>query len=661
LDWPETLSTATVAILAVWLGATVLSRAPGDRSARYFSLLAFVLACWAGSRALEPLADPAAASVLHQVRDASGYLLPAVLAHLVAAFTRSRIGIARATVIVLGYATSVPLAIRAFVAPDSPLHVDPPHFSMAGIGGEVFGWGWIVVRLLLLAAAAWWAWRHLTEVRTDASRNRRAASVLGAVLLGGVGGALLILPTLSRPPIWFSVSLVGLGLVCATYAVFAQRVFLAPDVARRAVSSSLLGGLLVVALIAILTAIDAIADQAFGVGVPIVTALALALSLAVYDPARQAWRRLALGRGAARIESVMPRGIGVDRLSTQYADDGIGPALSRLAWRFDLTGVRLHAGDGGVLAEAGVVSDGQSLEIELPELPDAETGRARLSIGPKRSGAAFTDAERLVIAQFADYVAAAMELGARQRQHAHDRTLLAAEREAHESTALALAQAVETRVPAVLRVHALGSLLAEIGDEPITRWGGKKAGSRQAEGIFAFLFDRGERGVAKDEFLDLIWPDVPLARSDVAFHRTMNGLRRTLARAGAGVVFANDRYRLRADAVAWSDVGAFDIALAAAGSADDSETARRALIEARALYRGDYLDDCPYYGDSAEVEEHRSVLRQRLVDVLLALGKLHEAVGDRPGAADAFRQALVASFDDCPLAAEGLQRLGAHA
>jgi two-component SAPR family response regulator len=42
---------------------------------------------------------------------------------------------------------------------------------------------------------------------------------------------------------------------------------------------------------------------------------------------------------------------------------------------------------------------------------------------------------------------------------------------------------------------------------PIERWGGDKAGSRQAQGLFAFLYDRGERGVAKDEVLELIWPD----------------------------------------------------------------------------------------------------------------------------------------------------------
>jgi len=288
LDRPEILSSATVAILAVWLGATVVSRAPADRAARLFSLLAFVLACWSGSRALGPFADREALPFLQGLRNASAYVLPPLLAHLIATFTSSHISRSRLLVIGAGYAAAVPLAVRAFTDPDRPFHVDAPHFSLPGISGEVFGWAWIVLRLAVLVAAAWWAWRYVIDVRTDASRVRQATAVFAAVVLGAVGAALLILPTLSRPPVWFSISLVGLAVVSATYAVIAQRVFLAPEIARQAVSSTLAGGLAVTALIGVLLALEALADQALGVGLPIVTAVVLALSLAVYDPARLA-------------------------------------------------------------------------------------------------------------------------------------------------------------------------------------------------------------------------------------------------------------------------------------------------------------------------------------------------------------------------------------
>ncbi|CAN5193024.1 hypothetical protein BH23CHL9_BH23CHL9_03740 [soil metagenome] len=213
-------------------------------------------------------------------------------------------------------------------------------------------------------------------------------------------------------------------------------------------------------------------------------------------------------------------------------------------------------------------------------------------------------------------------------------------------------------------VHALGSLRAERDGDPVRRWGGEKAGSRQAEAIFAFLFDRGDRGAGKDEIVEIVWPDVDLDRADVAFHRTMLGLRSMLQpgrlrRGGApAIAFHNDRYRLDAAAIAWSDVSEFERLLADAGSAAP-EAGVRALEQARALYRGDYLDDCPFYGDSADVENRRVALRRRYVDLLVELGERYAARGDRPAAAGCFRDAQAHADDDLPHITEALGRLTA--
>jgi two-component SAPR family response regulator len=214
-------------------------------------------------------------------------------------------------------------------------------------------------------------------------------------------------------------------------------------------------------------------------------------------------------------------------------------------------------------------------------------------------------------------------------------------------------------------VFALGPLRAERGGELVRQWGGAKAGTRQAEALFAFLFDRGERGVAKDEILELVWPDVDLERADLAFHRTLGGLRTTLEPGrpggdrGTAVTFHNDRYRLDPALVAWSDVAAFDEAMAAASAAGDPDELLGHLERSRSLYRGDYLDDCPFYGDSVHVEERRELLRGRYVDLLMALGERYEARGDRPAAADCFRQARMVNGDELPTADEALGRLGA--
>ena len=215
-----------------------------------------------------------------------------------------------------------------------------------------------------------------------------------------------------------------------------------------------------------------------------------------------------------------------------------------------------------------------------------------------------------------------------------------------------------------LHVFALGPLRAERDGELIRQWGGEKAGTRQAEALFAFLFDRGERGVTKDEAVELIWPDVDLDRADLAFHRTLGGLRRTLEpgrgqRQGSKAIgFSNDRYRLDPAVVAWSDVATFEQRLTDAGTTTDPAAALAALTEARSLYRGEYLDDCPFYGDGAYVEDRRELLRARYVDLLLSLGGFHEQRGDRGAAAAAFREARLAADDGCPPADAALERLG---
>ena len=108
--------------------------------------------------------------------------------------------------------------------------------------------------------------------------------------------------------------------------------------------------------------------------------------------------------------------------------------------------------------------------------------------------------------------------------------------------------------------------------------------------------------------------------------------------------------------MAWSDVAAFEDVVARAGSAPDDE-AVRLFEQARALYRGDYLDDCPYYGDSAAVEDRRTGLRQLYVDVLVELGERYARRGDRTAAAIALRQAQALADDELPRLSTALSRL----
>jgi two-component SAPR family response regulator len=176
----------------------------------------------------------------------------------------------------------------------------------------------------------------------------------------------------------------------------------------------------------------------------------------------------------------------------------------------------------------------------------------------------------------------------------------------------------------------------------VQRWGGDKAGSRQAQAIFAFLFDRGTAGISKDEAVELLWPDLPIKRGDLAFHRTLGGLRAMLeeGRQGGNVIsYESGRYRLAPELMGWSDIVAFEGLLdGAAGRTGADRTA--ALEEARDLYRGDLFDDCPFYGDSVFVEQRRAYLRARHEDLLVELGDRYAALGDTALAVARFRQAL---------------------
>ena len=328
----------------------------------------------------------------------------------------------------------------------------------------------------------------------------------------------------------------------------------------------------------------------------------------------------------------------------------------------DVTGLTVTGPDGSLIASEG--SPPASGAVVSMPLRDGGELVGEMRVGETATGGPMDTRDQRLLDLSASYIASALRTGRREDEQATQLAHLAEARAAVDAHAEALHSALVRRSDAApdLRVFALGPLRMERGGTRIEHWGGDKAGSRQAQGLFAFLYDRGERGVAKDEVLELIWPDVDLERADLAFHRTMAGLRATLdpdkrRGGGAAIRFGNDRYRLDGSVVAWSDVDAFLAALDEAAAAD-GPARTRLLEEARRLCRGEYLDDCPYYGDSVFVEERRVLLRSRFVDLLVALGEAYEASADRMSAAAAFREAITRSPDGCPPAVAGLARLG---
>jgi len=667
-DLLEVIAHAVTAILATWLGLIVLTRARRRPGAGIFALLAAYLVAWSVAILVQRLTgDPAIVPGLKAVEDAAAFLLPAGTLHIALAMSvEGRRSTAQHVALIASYALCGAMAVGAVLAPDAQFAVDPPEFAAFGVPGAVYGWAWIGARIVIFAAAVYWIVRALRISGTDTARVRQLQATLATVAVGAGGGIIRFLPGPADSDPWVGVSLVTLAVLLAAYAVFAQGLFLAPDAADQAFRYSVFIGLGVTVYVAVLVGLERAAQQLLDIGLPIVTGLALVVTIALFDPAAR-WVRGVL-RSRDPLDTAHDRllqALGQDLITAQRPDGAVQPALARLSRTFRLTGALVLDPAGQEIARHGQPDPDSPVAVRLP-LHSGGTKLGTAVFGPKRSLLPVAPRESELLAQAAGYLAASLRLAERHDEQAAALSALSAEREAVETRGSVLSEAlVEARAPASgFTVFALGPLRVEREGELVRQWGGAKAGTRQAEALFAFLLDRGERGVAKDEVLEMVWPDVDLERADLAFHRTLGGLRTTLEPGrrggdrGAAITFHNDRYRLNPSLVSWTDVAAFEDEIAVAGAEADPERAIRHLERARSLYRGDYLDDCPFYGDSAHVEERRELLRGRFVDLLLALGQQYEARGDRPTAAARFREARLAAGDELPTADEALGRLG---
>ena len=662
----EVAAHGVTAILATWLGLLVLTRARRAPGAPIFSVLCLLLVAWSVAIIVQRLGTyPDVRPRINLVEDAAAFLLPAVTTHLAISIAVEGRRPAPATaILVAGYALGVAAAIQAAVDPTHEIAFTEPNFAPLGMPGAVVAWAFAAARLAVWGAGVWYLVAALRRAGDDRSRQRQLQFALATVVLGVLGGTLRILPADIGGPPWIGVSIVAIAVVLATYAVIAQQVFLAADVAGRAVRWSLAAGIGIVAYVIGLVLLDAAAERYFAINIPIISALAVVVTLALFEPIADRVRQITAGNAKEAAEAHLVVAMGGSQMLQGESGVALDAALARLVRTFALSGAIVvdAAGERSVSAGAAVdPDDPRAIGFGL-----VGEGRPRVVFGAKRSGLAFTSSEVEALQMAAGYLGSSLRLAERQQAQATELMGLRAEQDAVEERGTALSEALADAAvaPSGLYVHALGSLHATLDGQPLRRWGGEKAGSRQAEAIFAFLFDRRDHGVGKDEILELVWPDVDLDRADVAFHRTMLGLRSVLApgrrsRGGSGpITFANDRYRLDPAIVTWSDVGEFDRLVAAAGGATPDD-GLLLLEQARALYRGDYLDDCPFFGDSVEVEEPRRERRQRYVDLLVELGERYTARGDRTAAASSLRRAQTLADDEVPRLEEALGRLAA--
>ena len=661
----EIAAQSLIAVLGLWLGLTVFTRS-GALASRVFTVLSLALVVWSAAIILQRLSTSASAvHVGRSIEEMAAALIVPATAHLsLAIATEGHPTLGPRRVIGVLYILSVLFALPGILTPHA-IQVAEPDFGLGPVPGVLLGWAWNVYRLGTLSIGAVWLLRAHRDTHAPDPRRRQLEVTVATVIVAAIGGAIRFLPVLGDTDPWIGISVVALAMILAAAAVLPAGVFFAPEVAGKAFWASLGVGLGLFLLVGALVAVDTASRKVLGLDLPLLTAMALVVTIALYEPAAT-WLRTRFrdrSPGAIARERLL-RALGQPALTAQAADAGVQPALARLARTLDLAGAIVVRPDGSIAASTGSVPDAANPTSTALIADEELVGELR--IGPTRSGQPLTQRDEELVQLSAAYLATALRTGQREDRQAEALNVLSEDRAQLDSTASSLHIALLERASAQpgLRVFALGSLRVERGGERITRWGGEKAGSRQAQALFAFLFDRGERGVGKDEALELIWPDTDIERADLAFHRTLGGLRHTLESNGRGgrqlIRFYNDRYRLDPGVVDWSDVSAYLTRLDQARLTGERAEARRLLEAARELYRGDYLDDCPVYGDSAHVEDHRQALRSRYVDLLLTLGEHYEGSGDRASAAAAYRDAL-STTDDCPPARAGLRRLAQRA
>jgi DNA-binding SARP family transcriptional activator len=666
----EIASQALAAILATWLGLTVLSRAPTERAPRVFGWVTFLLLAWSASILVErTTSGPQVARLFNATEDVAAFLLPAAGLHIVLAFTtEGRYPRWHSAALVTAYILVAVVALQHVLDPGRPIAISAPRFEPGIVSGEVLGWAFVGVRIAVFALAIGLAGRAYLAVRREPVRGGQTLAALATVSLASVGGTLRFLPRAIGGPNWVGVSFITLALVVASYAVFGQGIFLTQPAIRNAFRSSLLGGLAVAVYVGALGALEAVAEPALHTTLPIVMVLALVATVALLDPVRERLQ-LIIGRRPTPREAAyrrLGRALGIPGLADQPPEVAIQPAIDGLARRLGFLRAMVTSVAGADLALVGGGLPTTEASLTVPLESEGQTlGEARF--GPRADGRPYSTRERALLDDAGRYFAASLRVGQLRTEQADALAALRAEQTALTQRGTDLHESLVASPDAGLRVFALGPMRVERGGNEIHGWGGLKAGSRQALAIFAFLFDRGDRGASKDEIIDVVWPDADLEHADLAFHRTLVGLRSTLEPnrphrgASAAIAFHHDRYRLSHSLIAWSDVHAFHDLIAQAGEELDPHAALRLLEEARDLVRGDYLDDCPFYGDSEYVEERRRLLRGRFIDLLVTLGERYEAVDNRPAAGSAFRDALAAAGGECAPASDGLARLGVPA
>ncbi len=209
-------------------------------------------------------------------------------------------------------------------------------------------------------------------------------------------------------------------------------------------------------------------------------------------------------------------------------------------------------------------------------------------------------------------------------------------------------QDVATAIPApqhhTLQLFTLGGfgIVAAGRSIDIAKWKRK-----QAVTLLKFLVTQLDRPVHRERLLDCLWPGVDQRRGLGRLKVTMYYLRHELRGNGMSdevVKTVGNSYLLRRDAV-WVDADVFERLVTEGRTLQDQAQWSDALdryVEARRIYRGDYLEEETFSDWCAEERER---LRELYLEMLARTAECHAELGQTAEVVQIYRKALV--FDPC--------------
>ncbi len=160
--------------------------------------------------------------------------------------------------------------------------------------------------------------------------------------------------------------------------------------------------------------------------------------------------------------------------------------------------------------------------------------------------------------------------------------------------------------------------------------------SKAVTELCCYLVSRAGTIVAKDELIELLWPDADPQRLAHRLHVTVSALRGALAasRSGANLISAEDSYSVLSEALV-TDCDLFERQYQRGRSAEslgEHDKASTALGQALQIYRGDYLADIPFadwtHRRRAHFIERRLTILTFLCDRATILGDLTAVIDD---------------------------------